>query len=147
VPHFSLDLEQLQLVTAAIWRVCPVNISEASKASGLSIDTIRFYEKAGMLPAAPRDRRGWRVFNADAVEWLRNLERLRATGMPLANVRRFAVLVHAGDAAAVSGTAERLTILRRHQLRLADRQNELDACKTYLAHKISVYEAMEAKEQ
>jgi MerR family transcriptional regulator, aldehyde-responsive regulator len=116
-----------------------MNISDASKTSGLSVDTIRFYEKAGMMPRAPRDSRGWRIYTGEAVEWLRNLERLRATGMPLAEMRRFAVLVHAADAANADIADERLAILGRHAARLVDRQRDLDACKAYLDHKINVY--------
>jgi MerR family transcriptional regulator, aldehyde-responsive regulator len=116
-----------------------MNISEASSASGLSVDTIRFYEKTGMLPPAPRDRRGWRNFGAEEVEWLRNLERLRATGMPQVDVKRFAILVHTSDAADPLVAAERLALLTRHAERLVTRQQELDGCKSYLAHKISVY--------
>jgi DNA-binding transcriptional MerR regulator len=116
-----------------------MNISEASRLSGLPVDTIRFYEKAGMLPATPRDRRGWRAFGAESVEWLCNLARLRATGMPLADVRRFAILIHRGDASNPDVIAERLDILERNASRLLERQAELDACKAYLNHKLGVY--------
>lgn len=119
-----------------------MNIKEASVSSGLSVDTIRFYEKAGMLPAIARDARGWRRFDAGAVEWLRNLERLRATGMPMADMRRFAVLVHTTDAAAAGAAAERLAVLHSHAERLATRRREVEACQAYLDHKISVYSAM-----
>ncbi len=116
-----------------------MNITDAATTSGLSIDTIRFYEKAGMLPPVRRDARGWRRFDAGAVEWLRNLERLRATGMPMVDMRRFAVLVHTTDAAAPGAAAERLAILHTHAERLATRRREVDACQVFLDHKISVY--------
>lgn len=116
-----------------------MNIKQAATTSGLSVDTIRFYEKAGMLPAIARDARGWRRFDAGAVEWLRNLERLRATGMPMADMRRFAGLVHTTDAATPGAAAERLGILHTHAERLAARRREVDACQAYLDHKIGVY--------
>lgn len=116
-----------------------MNIKDAAGASGLSIDTIRFYEKAGMLPKAPRDARGWRRFDAGAVEWLRNLERLRATGMPMADMRRFAMLVHTTDATTAGAVAERLAILHHHAERLAERRREVEACQAFLDHKIGVY--------
>jgi DNA-binding transcriptional MerR regulator len=116
-----------------------MNISEASRESGLPVDTIRFYEKAGMLPRTPRDRRGWRSFSGDSVEWLRNLARLRATGMPLSEVRRFAILVHRADPTDTKVITERLNILERHARRLLERQAELDACMAYLDHKLNVY--------
>jgi MerR family transcriptional regulator, aldehyde-responsive regulator len=119
-----------------------MNIKEAATTSGLSIDTIRYYEKAGMLPKVSRDARGWRRFDAGTVEWLRNLERLRATGMPMTDMRRFAVLVHTTDASVLGAAAERLSILRTHAERLATRRRELEACQAYLDHKISVYSNM-----
>jgi DNA-binding transcriptional MerR regulator len=116
-----------------------MNIRDAATQSGLSIDTIRFYEKAGMLPTVPRDGRGWRRFDGGLVEWLRNLERLRATGMPLREVRAFAVLVHTADANAAGAAEARLVILRRHAERLEQRRQDIAACQAYLTHKIAVY--------
>jgi MerR family transcriptional regulator, aldehyde-responsive regulator len=116
-----------------------MNITQAAAKSGLSVDTIRFYEKSGMLPPIVRDKRGWRTFSADNLNWLETLERLRSTGMPLKSVRRFAVLVHAkkSDKAA---RQERLVILREHAERLRQRRADLDACEAYLNHKISIYQ-------
>lgn len=120
-----------------------MNIKDAAATSGLSIDTIRFYEKAGMLPKVPRDARGWRRFDGGGVEWLRNLERLRATGMPMADMRRFAVLVHTTDANAPGVADERLAILRNHADRLAQRRRDVEACQVFLDHKINVYSNLE----
>jgi MerR family transcriptional regulator, aldehyde-responsive regulator len=114
-----------------------MTIQEAAAASGLSIDTIRFYEKAGMTPPVPRDRRGWRIFPPPLMEWLTNLARLRATGMPMINMQRFARLVHAPPSPDV--IAERLAILKEHNRRLALRRAELEAAQAYLDHKIAVY--------
>ena len=75
-----------------------MKIKEAAEESGLSEDTIRFYEKSGMLPRTKRDKRGWRDFDPNALEWLKDLERLRSTGMPLQDVKQFAVLVHTKEA-------------------------------------------------
>lgn len=114
-----------------------LSIAEASARSGLSVDTIRYYERMGMLPRLDRDARGWRAFTADALDWLVTLERLRATGMPLAEVRRFARLAHAADPQ--EGVAERLAILERHAERLEAQRHALNACAAFLAHKIAVY--------
>jgi MerR family transcriptional regulator, aldehyde-responsive regulator len=114
-----------------------MTIQEAAAVSGLGVDTIRFYEKAGMLPPVPRDDRGWRVFPPPLLEWLKNLSRLRATGMPMAEMQRFARLVHAPASPAV--VAERLSILHAHGQRLALRRAEIDAAEAYLAAKIAVY--------
>jgi MerR family transcriptional regulator, aldehyde-responsive regulator len=116
-----------------------MTIKDAATASGLSIDTIRFYEKAGMLPPLPRDARGWRQFDRGALDWLCDLERLRATGMPMAEMRRFAELVHAKGAQEAVSASERLAILERHAERLVLRERDLAACKAFLTRKIAVY--------
>jgi MerR family transcriptional regulator, aldehyde-responsive regulator len=118
-----------------------MTIHEAAAASGLSVDTIRFYEKAGMTPPAPRDSRGWRTFPPPLVEWLTNLARLRATGMPMVQMQRFARLVHATPSPDV--IAERLAILREHNACLARRRAELEVAQEYLDHKIAVYSGMD----
>ncbi len=114
-------------------------INDAARASGLSADTIRFYAKSGMLPPIARDARGWRDFSPGDVEWLKTLKHLRNTGMPLAEVKRFAQSAHAPAPNTPEHRALRLNIMQRHAHTLARRQTELDACAKYLAHKIAIY--------
>ncbi|MEO1641654.1 MAG: MerR family transcriptional regulator [Pseudomonadota bacterium] len=116
-----------------------MRINEAAARSGLTADTIRFYEKSGMLAPIKRDARGWRVFDTDDVNWLITLERLRATGMPLDDVKSFAASAHAAGSDAPDEQAKRLNLLERHAETLAQREAELAACKQYLDHKIAIY--------
>ena len=67
-----------------------MHIYDAAADSGLSIDASRFLSKSGMLPKIVRDVRGWRLFDAGKAGGLRTVERWRATGMPMADMRRFA---------------------------------------------------------
>ena len=119
-----------------------MKIKEAAEESGLSEDTIRFYEKSGMLPRTKRDKRGWRDFDPNALEWLKDLERLRSTGMPLQDVKQFAVLVHTKEANLNSSAGKRLAILETHAKRLAQRRRALDECEAFLNKKISIYQKM-----
>ncbi|MEL6840981.1 MAG: MerR family transcriptional regulator [Pseudomonadota bacterium] len=116
-----------------------MRINEAADRSGLSQDTIRFYEKSGMLDTIQRDARGWRVFSADDINWLTTLERLRATGMPLDDVKLFAISAHAPNRDAPEERAKRLALLERHAVTLAQREAELKSCKQFLTHKINLY--------
>ncbi len=116
-----------------------MRIDEVSSASGLTADTIRFYEKSGMLPSIARDNRGWRRFTPDNLQWLTTLERLRATGMPLADVKAFAASAQGHDPDRPEEQAKRLALLERHAKTLAQRRADLDACETYLTHKINIY--------
>jgi MerR family transcriptional regulator, aldehyde-responsive regulator len=116
-----------------------MNITQAAAQSGLSADTIRFYEKSAMLPKLARDKRGWRAFDAAAIDWLMTLERLRATGMPLQDIRRFAVLANSPGSQTKTAARERLELLERHQERLKQRRAALDACEVFLNFKIDIY--------
>jgi MerR family transcriptional regulator, aldehyde-responsive regulator len=117
-----------------------MKIKEAAVASGLSEDTIRFYEKSGMLPPTSRDKRGWRDFDPNTLAWLKDLGRLRSTGMPLKDVKQFAVLVHTNNANSASAAQARLAILEAHAKRLTQRRRELDECEAFLNKKIAIYQ-------
>lgn len=116
-----------------------MRISEASVKSGLGIDTIRYYEKSGLLPQIQRGTDGRRRFSLENVEWLTLLYWLRQTGMPVKTMRRFAVLYQVGD----QTIAERKAILLSHSEYLKKRRAELDHCDAILAHKIKLYEEFE----
>jgi MerR family transcriptional regulator, aldehyde-responsive regulator len=116
-----------------------MNITEAAQKCGLSVDTIRFYEKSDMLPKLGRDARGWRVFDLNAVDWLTTLERLRATGMPLSDIKRFAMLANGAGSQTISAARNRLQILERHQVLLKQRRKILDECEQFLTYKINIY--------
>jgi DNA-binding transcriptional MerR regulator len=116
-----------------------MRINEASEASGLSADTIRYYEKAGLLPPIHRDQSGHRCFSQDNIDWMTILYWLRKTGMPMNVMSRYAALVHAGD----HTIPERKSILRDHGKLLAARRADLDQCDNLLAYKLAAYEKVE----
>lgn len=113
-----------------------MRISEAASKSGLSIDTIRYYEKAGIMPEITRGTDGQRRFSAENIDWLTLLYWLRETGMPMKTMQRFAALYRAGD-----GTVpERREILLSHAELLQKRRAGLDRCEEILAYKIAMYD-------
>ncbi len=81
---------------------------QAAARVGLEPDTIRYYERHGVLPPADRDARGHRTYDAGAVHLIEVLLHLRDTGMPLTHIAEFTQLV-ASDPA---GVAERLGLLQ-----------------------------------
>lgn len=113
-----------------------MRIAEAALRSGLSIDTIRFYEKSGLLPEIDRGEDGRRRFSTKAIEWLSLLRSLRETGMPMKTMQRFAALYRAGDAA----MPERKAVLLAHAESLKERRAALDRCEALLARKIALYD-------
>lgn len=116
-----------------------MRIAEISDLTGLSIDTIRFYDRSGMLPALPRDSRGWRRFTGTARDWLEVLGHLRQTGMPLEEMRAFATSAHGPTSETRTEQSKRLQILKRHAERLAAQRAQIEACEAYLTRKIAIY--------
>jgi DNA-binding transcriptional MerR regulator len=85
-----------------------LSIAEAAEASGLSAYTLRYYEQIGLI--APIDRRsGARRYSDADMRWLDFLVRLRATGMSMRHMQRYAQLLRKGNTAA--SLAERQTLL------------------------------------
>ena len=113
-----------------------MRIAEAARACGLSAHTIRYYEKAGMLPEIARGPDGHRRFTPRLIDWLTLLYWLRETGMPMAEMRRFTALAKSGDAA----IPERRRILAEHAETLRTRRQVLEKCERILEIKIASYE-------
>ena len=85
-------------------------ISEAAAKCGLSQHTLRWYERIGLLGDIERGGDGRRRFSDGDLDWLSLLTKLRATGMPVRDMQRYAELVRSG-----AGQAERLELLKRHR--------------------------------
>ncbi|MGK5551178.1 MerR family transcriptional regulator [Actinomadura kijaniata] len=114
-----------------------IGIGEMSRRTGLSIDTLRFYEREGlMLGPVRRTVGGTRRYHEGDVEWIGMCVVLRAAGMPLTDIRRYTELVRAG----AGNEAERLALLREHRDRIAGRMEQLSRCLDLVDHKVAVYE-------
>lgn len=65
-----------------------MRIGELAKATGVDVETIRYYEKAGLLPAPAREGNGYRAYGVEHLERLAFVRHCRALDMPLDAVRR-----------------------------------------------------------
>ena len=113
-----------------------MTIAQAAERSGLTKDTLRYYERDGlMLAPVDRSATGHRRYTDRDLTWIELITRLRATGMPIREVRRYADLVRAGD----GNEEERLELLRGHRrlvlAQLAEVQEHLGA----IDRKIGIY--------
>ncbi|MDV9187920.1 MerR family transcriptional regulator [Streptomyces sp. SR27] len=72
-------------------------ISEVSALTGLSAHTLRWYERIGLMPHVDRSHTGQRRFTEQDLSWLAFVGKLRLTGMPVADMVRYAELVREGD--------------------------------------------------
>jgi DNA-binding transcriptional MerR regulator len=112
-----------------------LTISEAAERTGLTRHTLRYYERDGLMLGVGRAGSGHRRYSERDLGWIELITKLRATGMPIRDVRRYAELVRAGD----GNEDERLLLLRAHRERV---RSQLDTMATYLdaiEMKISYY--------
>src|SRR5690606_36547637 len=72
-------------------------ISEVAALTGLSAHTLRWYERIGLMPHVDRSHTGQRRYTNRDLDWLALVGKLRLTGMPVADMVRYAELVRAGD--------------------------------------------------
>jgi len=113
-----------------------VTISRAAELTGLSTDTLRYYERDGlMLEPVARSSTGHRRYTERDLEWIRLVTRLRATGMPIRDVRRYAELVRAGG-----GTERaRLELLVAHRTKVLAQLEEVQGHLEAIDDKIALY--------
>lgn len=125
----------------AVMNTRALSIGELSRLSGVSPHTLRYYESAGILMPTGRAANGHRRYRREDILWLEFVLRLKLTGMPLAEIRRYAALRAEGD-----GTLQtRLAMLKLHRQHLNAKLDELAACAGALDDKILTYRKMIAK--
>ncbi|MGP8296822.1 MerR family transcriptional regulator [Streptomyces inhibens] len=110
-------------------------ISEVAAYTGLSAPTLRWYEQIGLMPHVQRSHTGQRLFGNRDLDRLAFVGKLRLTGMPVADMVRFAELVRRG---AVTFD-ERREILQQARHEVVGRIAELQDTLTALDAKINLY--------
>jgi len=113
-----------------------VTIAEAARRTGVSAHTLRYYERAGLV-VSPVDRTsgGRRRYRQLDLKWITICTKLRATGMPIKGLRRYAELVAAGP----GNEADRLALLEDHRAEVLARLAEIQENLKVIDHKIAVY--------
>jgi DNA-binding transcriptional MerR regulator len=112
--------------------------AEAVEETGFSLDTLRYYEKIGLLEPVERNAAGQRRFSREEIGWLGTIRCLRDTGMPIAEMLRFAELVRAGD----HTITDRVKLLEEHDRRVEGQIANLVERKRYIRDKISYYRSV-----
>jgi DNA-binding transcriptional MerR regulator len=115
-----------------------ISIGEVAERTGLSVHTLRFYEREGVFVGPVcRGPTGRRVYSEDDIAWLGLCTKFRAAGMPLTAIRAYADMVREGP----GNEKERLNLLRAHQDLVTARIAELTECLRMITHKVNVYES------
>lgn len=107
-----------------------MNISKASKATGLSVRMIRFYEAQGISCTARRASSGYREFGADDIATLRFIRNARDLGFELREIRQLLDHWRRGNGNAgevVSVAVSRLTKIRSAESRISARRASLES--------------------
>ena len=112
----------------------PVTISVAADMLGITVDTIRYYEKESIAPAPARGSDGWRRYDTAALSWLAGTVMLRGTGMSVQEMREYAAAYRAG-----ADDGERLALLEHHHAAVLERQSDIQRHLATLERKINAY--------
>ncbi|MEQ8281276.1 MAG: MerR family transcriptional regulator [Parvibaculum sp.] len=117
------------------------HIGEFAARTGRSIDTIRWYEKQGLIPGVARDAGGRRVYADHHVAWLDLIDRLRRTGMSVAQLREYTSLTRQGKAA----LKDRRALLAAHGERVRETIADWTAALALIDAKVDFYGEWMAK--
>ncbi len=108
-----------------------MNIRQAANASSLTPDTIRFYEKKGILPLPPRLANGYRHYTDEHVATLRLAKGLRELELPLAEVAPILLVAHDGTCGEIRESMTRT--FTQAISGLSDRIEELEEARSHLS--------------
>ncbi|QQO08848.1 MerR family transcriptional regulator [Breznakiella homolactica] len=111
------------------------SIGEFSEITTIGIYTLRYYEKEGLLKPE-RNGSGRRVYDERDIAWIEFIKRLKDTGMPITEIREYAVLREKGD----KTLRQRYALLTKHKIYLGKKIKELNRHYRKLDDKIRYYE-------
>jgi len=113
-----------------------LSIAEAADATHLTPDTLRYYERDGlMLRPVGRSATGHRRYTDADLTWINLLNCLRGTGMPIRDVRRYAELVRSGE----GNETARLDLLQAHRMQVLAQLAEVQEHLGAIDRKIGIY--------
>lgn len=119
-------------------------ISQAAKKAGVSIYTLRYYDKEGLLPFLDKRGDGTRVFKDSDFEWLKTIACLKETGMSIRKIREFISLCVQGD----ETLEQRLEIMKRHQADFEEMMEQMERYRCAIECKVQYYtDALAAREK
>ena len=113
-----------------------MTISEVSRKYGLSQDTLRYYEQAGMIPPVHRTSGGLRDYTDEDCSWVELAKCMRSAGMQVEAIAEYVRLAQQGD----KTLADRCQLLKEQRTQLAEQLQSVEAAMERLDYKISRYE-------
>ena len=117
------------------------SISEVAKELNLTAYTLRYYDKEGLMPFVERNASGKRVFKQSDIEFLKVIQCLKATGMPIKDIKHFIEWCSAGD----STLQKRYDMFVNRKATIEAQMEELKKTLEVIEHKTFYYKtALEA---
>lgn len=116
-----------------------MTISEVSRKYNITADTIRYYEKEGLITAVPRDKNGIRDFDENSCGWIEFIKCMRSAGLEIETLKRYVSLFRQGTAT----VRERKILLIEQREKLLKKQENIKATLDRLNYKIEKYEEIE----
>ena len=113
-----------------------MKIAEVSERYGISADTLRYYERIGLIPPVNRNERGIRDYGEIDLRRVEFIKCMRSAGLPIETLIEYVGLVQQGDYTIEA----RKEILKEQRELLATRMKEMQKTLDILDHKIAVYE-------
>jgi len=113
-----------------------MKISDVSKKYDLSMDTLRYYERIGLIPAVKRDQNGFRDYREEDCKWIEFIMCMRSAGIPIETLIEYVGLFQLGDKTAQA----RKSILTDQREKIKEKIDELQAVLSKLDYKISIYD-------
>ena len=110
------------------------SIGEFSKVTGLGIHTLRYYEHENLIIPL-RNSSNRRCYSEKDIAWIAFIKRLKATGMPIKEIKKYAALRAKGDVT----LSERMEMLMQHRQSLDERIRQLQEHEAMLDEKIAFY--------
>ena len=120
-----------------------MTIKQVSEKYGISADTLRYYEKTGLIPDVPRTQGGIRDYDETACSWVEFIMCMRNAGLPVDVLSKYVALCKMGDSTA----EERKQILVNQREQLKNKIESLNASLERLNFKINYYDEIILKRE
>ena len=112
------------------------SIGQVSKKTGLGVHTLRYYEKEGLLPFVSKTSSGLRTYSDNDLGWIKMIECLKATGMPLKGIKQYIDWFIEGD----STLTKRLEMFEKQKQNLENQLSQIQNTMQMIDYKIRLYQ-------
>ena len=116
-----------------------MTITEVSKKYDISQDTLRYYERIGLIPAVKRTKGGMRDYTEESCGWIELAKCMRSAGIPIEALIEYCALTQQGDATITA----RKELLVEERTKLLEKMEDMKKTLDKLNYKIDIYEKAE----